>query len=206
MGGLGSGRPESTAKIDAGKKLKLDHLLKQGSIIRGAHVHGILKWTNNYSGADAGSSIGYEANLSNPSDMWIRLHYTRTNHLGEKDDMDYKIRLSATPMHFGGERLWFICPHTGQRAGVLYSPPGSKYFTSRYAFKRLKYRSQSKSPYDRALTRRGRLQNNLGGEKYWIKPKGMHQKTYERKLDEFFKAEQVCDGYLAQFFYRMKGF
>lgn len=140
-------------------------------------------------------SIGYEINTLDADNMWVRLHYTHTPYGGEPAKMDYKIKLQATQPNYGGKRLWFTCPLTNKRTGVLYSTAGSKWFASRHAYS-LKYASQSRGAHDRAIDRMWKLKNRLGGEYYWIKPKGMHQKTYERKLNDLFEAEQVCEKYL----------
>jgi Zn-finger protein len=34
-----------------------------------------------------------------------------------------RIETTSTPCHFGGKRLWFICPFCKRRVGTLYKPP-----------------------------------------------------------------------------------
>ena len=48
-----------------------------------------------------------------------------------KDAFSYNISYTTTPCHYGGSRLWFICPSCGNRAGVLYQPSYSKYYLCR---------------------------------------------------------------------------
>jgi hypothetical protein len=204
MGGYGSGRCSTTAKIDAGLKLNINKLKNDGMLELNSWRSGRLKWSNVCTDEET-ASIGYETNTLNPNDMWIRVHYTHTSYWDdEPDKMDYKIKLETTQPNYGGKRLWFICPLTQKRAAVLFSPSGSKWFASRHAFN-LKYQSQSRSAHDRAIDRMWKLKNKLGGEEYWHKPKGMHWKTYERMVEEIDDAEDLCDGYLAEFVMRRLG-
>jgi hypothetical protein len=73
----------------------------------------------------------------------LRLIYTITKHdTGEKKDLDYPVRLTTTPLPWGGQRYWFICPAVGcgRRVSVLYLAPGGDYFACRHCY-RLSYRS-----------------------------------------------------------------
>ena len=194
MGGYGSGRRSSKAKLEDGLRLDLNRLLRCGQLRKHSWTSGTLTWS--YVGCgEVIATVGYESDLSASDYQWLRLYYTITRY-DEKTKMDYKIRLAKTRTNFGGERLWFICPLTGKRSSVLYSVSGSDYFASRSAYNAL-YRSQCKSPQDRAIDRMWKLKNRLGGEEFWLKPKGMHETTYQRKLQEIFDAEELCDYYLA---------
>lgn len=200
MGGYGSGRYgySTTAKLDEGLKLDVNKLKRDGMLVFDSWHSGSLRWTRVSTGEET-SSIGFEMNTLNSDDMWLRVHYTHTPYYAdESEDMDYKIKLTTTQPNYGGKRFWFVCPMTHNRAGVLYLPPGSKYFASRYAYN-LKYQSQSRGPHDRAIDRMWKLKNRLGGEDYWRRPKGMHRKTHERLMEEIWDAEQVADGFLAMY-------
>jgi len=65
---------------------------------------------------------------------------------GERDDLDYKIRLTATEPHYGGRRFWFLCPiwigdkPCQRRVGKLYRPPDERYYGCRHCYN-LTYRS-----------------------------------------------------------------
>lgn len=200
MGGYGSGRDgfSTTAKVDEGLKLDINKLKRDRLIALNSWRSGSLTWTRVGTGEETGS-IGYEVNTLDPNDMWMRVHYTHgARYSDQPDEMDYKIKLETTRPHYGGKRLWFICPITHERAAVLHSPPGSKWFASRHAYD-LKYQSQSRTAQDRAIDRMWKLKNRLGGDNYWRKPKGMHDKTHERMVEEIRDAESVCDFYMAQF-------
>jgi hypothetical protein len=83
------------------------------------------------------STVGYEVNTLDPADPWIRLHYSRT--WGEAE-ADFRVRLTTTPLPWGGVRWWFICPLTvngrscWRRCGKLYLPPGGRYFGCRLCY------------------------------------------------------------------------
>lgn len=178
MGGSGSGRPYETVKLDQGLKLKIDWLMRNNFIEKGLWRAGTLSWSCVHT-REPSSKISYQANLIDADDLWIRLIYTNTNYLGERRDIDYKIRIVTTQPHYGGHRYWFLCPHTGKRCGVLYSMAGRPYFTSRHAHK-LKYQSQSRSHMQRV----GDKMHSLRAKIEDGKPKGMHWKTYDRLCDE----------------------
>lgn len=201
MGGLGSGRSEDTAKLNSGLRLSIKRFLNDGIIpFKGGHRAGGWTWNFSYGGS---ASVGYEINTHDRNYMWLRLNYTHTPYYGEPERMDYKIRLVTTQPHYGGERFWFLCPITYRRCAVLYSPSGSKWFASRHAFRRLKYRSQSASPCDRAYSKIRKLENKLVDDgKCFIKPKGMHQKTYEKIWEQLDRAEEAYDDL---WYWRMAG-
>ncbi|MCH8550137.1 MAG: hypothetical protein LAT80_14795, partial [Balneolaceae bacterium] len=86
----------------------------------------------------------------------------------------------------GGQRSWFLCPSTGcqRRVAKLYLSHGR--FACRHCLG-LAYQSQRESDNDRLLRRADCLRSKMG----WttgvlnspgMKPKGMHQRTY----DQFF--------------------
>lgn len=191
MGGYGSGRKGYliTTKVDDGLSLNINKLVRGGQILKSGSHAGTVYWTKASTGEKT-SSIGYESNTLNPDDMWLRIHYTCTIE-GKEYEMDYKIILTTTQPHYGGKRFWFECPLTKRRTSVLHSPPGSKWFACRHAFG-LQYQSQSLDELSRANEKVYRIKRKLGGEKYYFKPKGMHQKTYDRLLRELYKAEEVA--------------
>lgn len=107
-----------------------------------------------------------------------------------KNDQPFEqhIRIVSTTPHYGGKRYWFICPNTGRRCITLHTVNGCNYFYSRYAYRHLPYRCQHESKWDRLLRRYHKRQSQYGVSKWddiWFpKPKGMHQRTYERCIQE----------------------
>ena len=108
----------------------LSHCIRQGMIRPGLFVAGKMTWTLTRTG-EVAATIGYDANLVDPADAWIRLYYATTiQRTGEKRYNNYLIRLECTRPNYGGLRWWFICPKTSRRVRVsicrpvvaLYSP------------------------------------------------------------------------------------
>ena len=57
-------------------------------------------WSWSYDGEDRPfATIGYEADLTDESDAWLRLHYQANG-----EPLDYKIRLVTTIPNYGGRR------------------------------------------------------------------------------------------------------
>lgn len=100
--------------------------LKKHGYLDGGWRYGGIKWTYGMSGNE--SSIGFNVNIGGNEGNYIRLQYTHTDKWsGEKESLDYKIRLTTTPCNYGGVRYWFICPlskngqYCGRRVEVVYS-------------------------------------------------------------------------------------
>jgi hypothetical protein len=202
MGGFGSGRSGGRPTTEDGLTLRLSTLLRDRP---GCAWSGSITWTDIRTGEQSGS-ISYEAYLRQKTGR-VRLYYTTTRRDGERRESDYTIELETSPQPFGGRRWWFICPRTGVRAAKLYLPNGAYTFASRRAY-RLAYRSQRETPYDRALRRAFKLQRKLGSDggigDYIPKPKWMRWRTYDRKLEEIFTAEQVVDDHLLGFVQKLE--
>jgi hypothetical protein len=109
--------------------------------------------------------------------------------LGECGDMKLWVPLTWTPCNYGGRRPWFICPECDRRTGVLYL--AGKYFQCRVCHE-LQYRCQCETPLDRAHRRKRKLKKRLGPDPE-RKPKGMHQRTFERLRGEVIDAEVRAD-------------
>lgn len=96
------------------------------------------------------------------------------------EDINQTIRFDRTRCHFGGERIWFLCPHCGARVAVLYA--AGTQFLCRHCYK-LPYSSQRESYTDRMNRKARKIRKRLGGtnnlfEPIWEKPKGMHWETF----------------------------
>ncbi len=116
-------------------------------------------WSWSYDGEDRPfATIGYEADLTDESDAWLRLHY-RAN--GEP--LDYKIVLVTTIPNYGGRRWWFICPlprddrEPPHRVAKLYLPPGERYFGSRHGHALTYTSCQESGKYDRLFASMGAI-------------------------------------------------
>jgi len=171
-----------------GIRLGMDFLRRYHALECGTAAYGQnCRWSWN---GEVFSSISYDLNLIDEQ-PYIRLYYTHA----KTTRVDYKVRLVSTRPNYGGERWWFICPYTGQRCGVLYNPPGQPYFASRKAFG-LAYACQNEDAASRALRRYQRKLESYGGEygePWFPRPKGMHHKTYQRRLAEVEALDRYSD-------------
>ena len=163
MGGYGSTRWNSHYKklaVEDCRKLTMKVI---HSFIRKGGRWGTVTWSRN------GEPIG---NIScrvvgNEEPESLRLIYTITKHdPEEKKDFDYPVRLTTTPLPWGGQRYWFICPLVGcgRRVSVLYLAPRREYFACRHCY-RLSYRSRQEGNQGRAFYRQmaGLMQEYLPG-------------------------------------------
>jgi hypothetical protein len=134
------------------------------------------------------------------------LNYRVRLYGGDWESIEQPTRLTYTSCHYGNKRPYFICPGVvngricGRRVGKLFS--GGRYFLCRHCYN-VAYTSQSEPRYDRMLRRANKLRMALGGEPgiaHWIapKPKGMWQRTYQRKRWEI----QWCEDQANRLFIR----
>jgi hypothetical protein len=97
------------------------------------------------------------------------------------------VRLVADKPHFGGIRLWFVCPRCDGRCRVMYreKDTNARAFTC-LRCARLVYLSQRLSAADRVELKTGKLLSRLVEAKPWVyvKPRGMHHRTFERIVRE----------------------
>jgi hypothetical protein len=101
---------------------------------------------------------------------------------GEWEPVEQVVLFNKTPCHFGGYRLWFLCPRCRRRVAILYG--ASKYFLCRHCY-HLTYTSQQESPALRLMSKAQNIRERLGGstdltDLFPDKPKNMHWKTYQR--------------------------
>ena len=120
--------------------------------------------------------------------------------------MRQRIRLDATPCHFGGLRRWFLCRGLDwpcdRRAAVLFFDAARRRFACRSCL-RIAYASQREGPVQTAKRRRARLGRKLRGPTPrsgpprsrpapWFsapvappRPKGMHRRKYARLIEAY---------------------
>ncbi len=132
---MGGWRWDKKTTVEECKSISTTFLNKHGYFRNGWNAGG-MKWTRN--GEQTGS-ISFTVSVQDWTGE-IRFQYTQTDkQTGEKEEMDYPARLSATPCHFGGKRWWFICPLVkdgiacNRRALRLYLG-GGKYFGCRHCY------------------------------------------------------------------------
>jgi len=96
------------------------------------------------------------------------------------EDIEQVIRFDRTPCYFGGFRKWFLCPKCWRRVALLYL--GGKRFFCRHCYN-LAYNSQQEGEIDRMMRKTSKILKRLGVEdieSILFKPKGMHQRTFDR--------------------------
>ncbi len=93
MGGHGSGRHWGFGKaiVEDGLTLNINKLVREGNIRPGRSCRGSLCWSRVPSGEEIGS-LGYEADLINPLDAWMRLQYRV-----DGKPQDYRVPLESWP-------------------------------------------------------------------------------------------------------------
>jgi len=107
------------------------------------------------------------------------------------------VRLDWKPCRFGGRRWYWICPRRSALVSKLYLPNGACQFWSRAAYG-LGYQSQRETYFGRAQLRADRLlrklapNTNENGD-YYVKPKGMHWRTFHTICDRLDAAQGVAN-------------
>jgi len=110
------------------------------------------------------------------------LSYRARVYSDEWQDVEERVTLERTPCNFGGERFWFRCPHCWRRVAVLYG--ADVRFLCRHCY-RLPYASQNETFSDRMLRKARKIRRRLEAPDdlttpVWVKPKGMHWRTFDR--------------------------
>ena len=182
MGGYGSGRPATQKVVEDCRSLNVSLFHKGGCLRNG--------WQGNWTWSRNGQEIARIG--SRTENGHIVLDYNVRQNCGDWEPITQTVPITHAACHYGGQRPYFLCSgvvngqHCGRRVGKLYA--GGKYFLCRHCY-RLSHASQSEPRYDRMLRRANKLRTALGGEAgtaNWIapKPKGMWQRTYQRKRFE----------------------
>lgn len=89
--------------------------------------------------------------------------------------------IDRTPCHYGGYRYWYLCPHCGKRTSVLYR---AGLYVCRHCIG-ANYQTQLNQPLDNIRRKMHKVASKLkwvevGYKEVPLRPKGMHQKTFDR--------------------------
>lgn len=166
------------------KQIDVRFMRRQHYLIPG--VASKLYWTSD--GEPAGN-IDFETEVHR---LILRYRYQRSD--GSWHPIEEFVPLERTPCNYGGARTWFLCPHCGKRAALLYGL-GPR-FLCRHCYQ-LPYTSQNETYEDRMRRRARKIRRRLGASMNlfeplpFIKPKGMHQKTFDRLRAEEEAANQA---------------
>ncbi len=199
MGGYGSGRPSGFGRgtVESCRSIDVNQLYKVGCLVPG--------WWGSWQWTCDGEKVAL-INLHAETDC-LRLSYRVCIGGGEWEDVEETVRIVRVPCRFGGSRPYFICPGVvsgvtcGRRVTKLHGP--GRFFLCRHCYG-LAYASQSEGSWDRALRRRNKIRQRLGGNPGSLKslperPKGMWRRTYNRLRDKSIHAEMLAnEGFIAQ--------
>lgn len=121
-----------------------------------------------------------------------------TRDISNPQAISYRVELNWSRPQYGGRRYWFCCPKTGEWATKLFLPLGGDRFLSRQGY-HLGYACQREARSDRLMRKARKLHRALGGDDEGLsgeapdKPKGMHWRTYERRVAAWIAAEEQAD-------------
>ena len=185
MGGLGSGNRwrSSSPTCESYQQIDLKQFKKLGRLKVGCSY--TLSWALGHGNNGSINYTVFESHIS--LDFKVR----------ERDDEKWvpvtqRVPLGRTPLHFGGQRIWFLCPNCHRRCRILYG--GIRFHCRKCCG--LKYQSQAENAAQRAITRAHVIRRRLGDydnldDPFPEKPKGMHRNTYNR-LAEVDKEAAHC--------------
>ena len=184
----GAGRPGWHLTTTAAIRLTMRDLQRDGAFKYAAATVG-LTWAN-------GANI--RAHVAGDS---VTLEYRFKFAEGWRD-ISKRVVIDRTPCHYGGARLWFLCPRCHRRTASLYLRgwPGCRKCS------RLVYASQSDDALARSWRRTRKLERRLsGGAGEWDyrRPKGMRLATFERLREALWREEEFRDVAMALFVARM---
>ena len=178
MGGYGSGRVGERELITNLRFLDVRWMNKHG-LLKNKGVK-TINWSRN------GKPWGKMEILVEADN--IHLIYKESRNDGPWEDKDVEIKLQKTPCRYGGFQYWFECPVCRHRVCSVYL---SDTWCCRHCG-HLAYPSENEDELERLRSKALKLKEKLGSE-YWIKPKGMHQKTYDRLRETLLEAEVKAD-------------
>ena len=110
------------------------------------------------------SSVGIRV-TGYPGDLLLTVSYCWQN----RESVRIPIPLQSTATAFNGRRWWFSCPlvlgtrRCLRRVGMLYLPPGAKYFGCRLCHELTYESSQKAHQWERWLDRQDRLKERFEG-------------------------------------------
>ncbi len=204
MGGSGSGtwyRWNKRTTCEEIKRIDIRFLKKHGYLSPGRRT---MSWS---CGEESSGYIQYTMH----SDCMV-LDYNFRRSGGEWEPVKQTIWFDETACHYGNTRKWFSCPHFNKRVAILYG--ADKLFLCRHCYQ-LPYASQGETYLDRMARKARKVRqqldidnpifdpDNLMDEVYY-KPKGMHQKTFDRLMKAEDQAQNAMDNaFLARFGFYM---
>lgn len=188
MGGFGSGRRGSRRKAENCLGLDVNQLGRLGCLNVG--YDGGCDWSRH------GQKTG-EVGIRSDG-LAIVLSFNVERRLdGRSLDIEQRVPFDQVPCTKGGNRTYFLCtghPHgqpCGRRVGKLFL--ARRYFLCRHC-QRIAYTSQSEPQQERLYRKGNKLRGGMGGalglfSPVPMRPKGMHHRTYDRRINELRQVE-----------------
>ncbi|MDB4002506.1 hypothetical protein N9449_07340 [Oceanospirillaceae bacterium] len=168
------------------KRIDIRYMRKRGLLK--PSTQGSLRWTCR---GEPSGDIRYTC-----SQNQLKLNYRHREHGGEWQSVEQHIPFDRTPCHYGGERLWFLCPRCRKRVAVLYG--ADVLFLCRHCYQ-LPYASQNQGYLDKLIDQKHKLGERIfqvyeSGDG-WGKKKGMHWSTFDRLYRKYKALDQAwCIG------------
>ncbi len=180
MGGSGSGgwyRGNKKDTVEDTLILDINWMKKYNAILQGRDNTGNITWTSRH----RKNSIGYRYY---EYDKRLDLNYSSSG-----TPLNYTIYLTFINTNFNGKRWAFKCPdrNCGRTVTKLYL--GAGHFLCRHC-QDLTYTSRQESYPFRMLSQSQKIHMKLGGDGCEAgdnippRPKGMHKRTYNKKIDK----------------------
>jgi hypothetical protein len=121
--------------------------------------------------------------------------------MAKRIGVQQRVRLDYSACHFGGRRVWLVCPGCCGWAARLF------FARSAFVCRRccgFPYASQQESIRDRANRKARKIRNKLGaspvvGDPIYEKPKGMHWATFERLKAQAEDADDMANAHFMHF-------
>jgi len=173
----GAGRPGGKIKIETLLHIDVHQWAVAGALVPGTRF--ISRWRRG--DEDIGSIV---ASMTNRDFLTLQIRFSPD--ASTEQSIFRSLQLTYTPCHYGGQRVWFRCPHCSRRAAKLYLVRGQWYCRRSL---NLAYASQSMNAVDRIHHHIAKLQSRLDedGEK----PKGMHWRTYDHIIERCNEADNA---------------
>jgi hypothetical protein len=196
MGGYGSGRSGGKPKAEGHKRIDVRYLHGRGMLV--ANCDSTLTWS--IDGEPTGN-----IRLSSYDDKLVLDYRAKAAYENEWTEIKEDVYLDWTPCHFGGKRPWLLCPRCNRRVALIFSI--GKRFLCRHCYN-ITYSSQCETEMDRLLRKAQKIRRQLGvseslSEPIIFKPKGMHQKTFDRLRHNLYFIEESINTHMYLLFSRL---